>query len=238
VIDLGVSLCDFFAMPDPVLIAHDLHRSYAGAEEAVAALRGVSLTLNAGDFVAVMGPSGCGKSTLLQLCGAMDVPSSGRLQLAGQEVATLSDAALTRLRRDKIGFVFQFFNLLPTLTVLENIALPLLLAKAPEAEAFAKAKRLAEKVGIGHRTKHFPAQISGGEAQRAALARAVIHEPLLLVADEPTGSLDSTNGSTVLQLLRELNTDLGIAILLATHDAAVAAAARSTLHMKDGVVVE
>jgi putative ABC transport system ATP-binding protein len=224
-------------MPDPVLIAHDLHRSYAGAEEAVAALRGVSLTLQPGDFVAVMGPSGCGKSTLLQLCGAMDVPSGGRLQLAGQEVATLSDAALTRLRRDKIGFVFQFFNLLPTLTVLENIALPLLLAKAPETEAFAKARRLAEKVGIGHRTGHFPAQISGGEAQRAALARAVIHEPLLLVADEPTGSLDSTNGATVLQLLRELNADLGIAILLATHDAAVAAAARTTLHMKDGVVV-
>lgn len=225
-------------MSDPVLVADQLYRSYSGAEEAVAALRGVSLTLHAGDFVAVMGPSGCGKSTLLQLCGAMDVPSRGSLRLAGLEVATLSDTALTRLRREKIGFVFQFFNLLPTLTVRENIALPLLLAKVPEKEAFAKADRLAGKVGIGHRGGHFPAQISGGEAQRAALARAVIHEPLLLVADEPTGSLDSTNGTTVLELLRELNADLGIAILLATHDASVAAAARTTLHMKDGVVVE
>lgn len=226
-------------MPIPsILIAENLCRSYSGAGESVAALRGVSLTLEGGDFVAVMGPSGCGKSTLLQLCGAMDVPSSGRLTLAGEEISTLSDAALTRLRRDKIGFVFQFFNLLPTLTVLENIALPLLLARVSETEAFAKARTLAGRVGISHRLTHFPAQISGGEAQRAALARAVVHEPVLLVADEPTGSLDSANGATVLNLLQELNADLGIAILLATHDPAVAAAARRMITMKDGVVVD
>lgn len=225
-------------MSDAFLIAEDLHRSYTGAEEAVLALRGVSLTLGAGDFVAVMGPSGCGKSTLLQLCGAMDVPTSGRLILAGEEVARLSDAALTRLRRDKIGFVFQFFNLLPTLTVLENIALPLLLAKRPEKEALGKARVIAERVGLAHRAGHFPAQISGGEAQRAALARAVVHEPLLLVADEPTGSLDSTNGSNVMSLLKELNADLGVAILLATHDPVVAGAARRVVTMKDGRVVE
>jgi putative ABC transport system ATP-binding protein len=224
-------------MSQSILVAENLHRSYPAAEEEVPALRGVSLTMERGDFVAVMGPSGCGKSTLLQLCGAMDVPTSGRLILAGEEVARLSDAALTRLRRDKIGFVFQFFNLLPTLTVLENIALPLLLAKRAEKEAFAKAKQVAERVGLSHRVGHFPGQISGGEAQRAALARAVVHEPVLLVADEPTGSLDSANGSNVLSLLRELNADLGVAILLATHDPVVAEAAGRVVMMKDGLVI-
>lgn len=225
-------------MSQPILTAENLQRAYPGAGESVAALRGVSLTLEAGDFVAVTGPSGCGKSTLLQLCGAMDVPTSGRLTLAGEEVARLSDGELTRLRRDKIGFVFQFFNLLPTLTVLENIALPLLLARVPENEALYKAWVIAGRVGLSHRLAHFPAQVSGGEAQRAALARAVVHEPVLLVADEPTGSLDSTNGGKVLELLRELNADLGVAILLATHDPVVAAAAKRVVTMRDGVVVE
>lgn len=225
-------------MSQPILTAENLQRAYPGAGESVAALRGVSLTLEAGDFVAVTGPSGCGKSTLLQLCGAMDVPTSGRLTLAGEEVARLSDGELTRLRRDKIGFVFQFFNLLPTLTVLENIALPLLLARVPENEALYKAWVIAGRVGLSHRLAHFPAQVSGGEAQRAALARAVVHKPVLLVADEPTGSLDSTNGGKVLELLRELNADLGVAILLATHDPVVAAAAKRVVTMRDGVVVE
>jgi putative ABC transport system ATP-binding protein len=234
----GVLLYPNLMPTPPVLIAENLCRAYSGAGESVAALRGVSLTLEAGDFVAVMGPSGCGKSTLLQLCGAMDVPSSGRLLIAGQEVSSLSDTTLTRLRRDKIGFVFQSFNLLPTLTLLENIALPLLLARVSEKEAFAKARTLAGRVGLAHRLTHFPAQISGGEAQRAALARAVVHEPALLVADEPTGSLDSANGVNVLDLLKELNADLGIAILLATHDPAVAAAAHRVVRMKDGLVAD
>lgn len=221
----------------PLLEAQDLHRSYALAEARVPALQGVSLTLSKGDFLAVMGPSGCGKSTLLQLCGAMDRADSGRLHLDGREVSGMDDGELTRLRRDRIGFVFQFFNLLPTLTVQENIALPLLLARAPEKDAFAKVRELAARVGIGHRLDHYPGQISGGEAQRAALARAVIHEPALLIADEPTGSLDSHNGQKVLELFQQLNQDLGIAILMATHDAQVAAAARQTLRMKDGRVV-
>lgn len=221
-------------MPDAILAATDLQRSYALAGSSVPALRGVSLELEAGAFVAVMGPSGCGKSTLLQLCGAMDKADSGSLKLDGREVTTMSDQDLTRLRRERIGFVFQFFNLLPTLSVLENIAMPLLLERVNEKTAFEKARTLAEKVGIGHRLDHFPNQISGGEAQRAALARAVIHEPALLIADEPTGSLDSTNGQRVLELFQELNRDLGIAILMATHDEQVAAAARQTLRMKDG----
>ncbi len=218
----------------PLLEASDLVRTYPLTDAPVPALRGVSLTVNRGDFVALMGPSGCGKSTLLQICGGMDRADGGRLCLDGQNVAAMGDAELTRLRRERIGFVFQFFNLLPTLTIQENIAMPLMLARLPEREAFARAAKLAERVGIGHRLGHLPAHVSGGEAQRAALARAVIHEPALLIADEPTGSLDSTNGARVLELFRELNRELGVAILMATHDASVAAAAGTILRMKDG----
>jgi putative ABC transport system ATP-binding protein len=221
-----------------ILSAQQLTRSYPLHETTVPALRGVSLEMERGDFFAIMGPSGCGKSTLLQLCGAMDRADGGSLSLDGCDVVSLSDLALTKLRRERIGFVFQFFNLLPTLSVLENIAMPLLLARVPESAAFEKARKLAARVGIDHRLDHMPAQISGGEAQRAALARAVIHEPALLIADEPTGSLDSTNGQLVLQLFRELNRDLGIAILMATHDSNVAAAANRIITMKDGVVVK
>ena len=217
-----------------ILSASHLTRSYPLSGTSVNALRGVSLEMSAGDFIAIMGPSGCGKSTLLQLCGAMDLPDGGSLQLDGRDVRTLDDTALTKLRRERIGFVFQFFNLLPTLSVLENIAMPLLLSRVSEKVAFEKARSLASRVGIEHRLDHMPSQISGGEAQRAALARAVIHEPALLIADEPTGSLDSTNGQLVLGLFRQLNQDLGIAILMATHDAAVASLAQQTIKMRDG----
>lgn len=219
-------------------MAIDLFRSYAGGEQKVDALRGVSLTLETGDFVAIMGPSGCGKSTLLQLCGAMDRPSSGKLLIAGSAPGELNDSALTALRRKQIGFVFQFFNLLPTLTIGENIALPLMLSGVPDKEAESRARVAAEKVGIGHRFNHRPSQVSGGEAQRAAIARAVVHKPTLLIADEPTGSLDSASSSVVLDLLRELNEKSGIAILMATHDAQVASAAKRILRMKDGRINE
>lgn len=222
----------------PLLEASDLTRNYQLDAAPVAALRGVSLKVERADFIALTGPSGCGKSTLLQICGAMDRADGGELRLDGMEVRSMNDAALTRLRREKIGFVFQFFNLLPTLSVRENIAMPLLLARVPEPEAFERAAQLAERVGIAHRLGHLPGQISGGEAQRAALARAVIHKPGLLIADEPTGSLDSTNGRRVLELLQELNRELGVAVLMATHDAGVAAAAGKILTMKDGRMVE
>jgi putative ABC transport system ATP-binding protein len=231
---LEIVIISPFTFPVPILSAFNLIRSYPLSGTSVSALRGVSLEMNAGDFFAIMGPSGCGKSTLLQICGAMDRPDAGSLQLDGQDVATLDDAALTQLRRERIGFVFQYFNLLPTLSVLENIAIPLLLSRVPEKVAFEKARALASRVGIEHRLGHMPSQISGGEAQRAALARAVIHEPALLIADEPTGSLDSSNGQLVLDLFRQLNQDLGIAILMATHDAAVAALAQQTIKMRDG----
>jgi putative ABC transport system ATP-binding protein len=219
-----------------ILIADEVRKVYAGGDSPVEAVRGVSLAVEAGEFVALMGPSGCGKSTLLHLCGAMDRPSGGRLLVEDAELGALGDEQLTRLRRERIGFVFQFFNLLPTLSVRENIALPLLLAHRDAREADRRAAELAERVGLAHRLRHFPPQLSGGEMQRAAIARAVIHQPALLIADEPTGNLDSENGARVLALLGELNRDLGVTILLATHGAETAAAADRVLHMRDGRV--
>ena len=219
-----------------LLAAHDLEKTYTGGAAPVTALRGVSLTLEAGDFVALMGPSGCGKSTLLHLCGAMDRPTSGRLAIEGRDLMGLDDDALTRLRRDRIGFVFQFFNLLPTLTLGDNIALPCLLGGMAASEAEGRAQELANRVGIGHRLAHYPQQVSGGEAQRAAIARALVHRPALVIADEPTGNLDSANGATVLALLGELNRDLGVAMLLATHSTDVAAVAARTWRMRDGLL--
>ncbi len=221
----------------PILEAEDLRKTYFGGETPVVAVRGVTLTLEAGDFVAIMGPSGCGKSTLLHMCGAMDRPTAGRLEIEGVSLADLSDDRLTRLRRERIGFIFQFFNLLPTLTVAENIALPLLLAARNGAKSEDRAARLAERVGLGHRLRHYPAQLSGGELQRAAIARALIHRPALLIADEPTGNLDSENGAIVLRLMSELRQEAGVALLLATHAQEVASAAGRVLHMRDGAIL-
>jgi putative ABC transport system ATP-binding protein len=217
-----------------VLAADNLQKTYVSGDARVAALAGVSFEIAKGDFVALMGPSGCGKSTLLHLCGAMDRATGGSILLNGRNLATLGDDDLTHVRRAHVGFVFQFFNLLPTLTVADNIALPCLLAGMKGDEADRRAKRVAERVGIGHRLSHYPQQVSGGEMQRAAIARALVHEPLLLVADEPTGNLDSENGANVLALLSELNREMGVTVLLATHAADVAAAATRILKMKDG----
>jgi putative ABC transport system ATP-binding protein len=218
----------------PLLSAVDLNKTYTTGEATVSALAGVSLTIEVGDFVALMGPSGCGKSTLLHLCGAMDRPSSGSVTFEGRNLSSLTDDELTRVRRDRIGFVFQFFNLLPTLTIGDNIALPSLLSGVTSADADRRAADLAARVGIEHRLRHYPQQVSGGEMQRAAIARALAHRPGLLIADEPTGNLDSDNGRLMLSLLSELNHETGITILLATHAADVAAAATRILRMRDG----
>jgi len=217
-----------------ILKAEGIRKTYYGGEAPVEAVRGVDLHLESGDFVAVMGPSGCGKSTLLHICGAMDRPTAGQLTLDGVEVAGLDEEELTRLRRDRVGFVFQFFNLLPTLTVSENIALPLLLAGRRPADAARCARMLAERLGMGPRLRHYPQQLSGGEMQRAAIARAVIHQPALLIADEPTGNLDSVNGRRIVTLLSELNQKTGVGILLATHSSETASFASRILHMRDG----
>ena len=217
-----------------LLVASQLAKTYTGGSATVRALDGVSFSIERGDFVALMGPSGCGKSTLLHLCGAMDRPSSGSISLEDRALGALSDDELTRVRRDRIGFVFQFFNLLPTLTLGDNIALPCLLSGMAVGEAAARVAKLADRVGIAHRLDHYPQEVSGGELQRAAIARALVHEPALLVADEPTGNLDSENGANVLALLAELNRELAITILLASHAHEVAAAAGRVIRMRDG----
>ncbi len=220
-----------------VLDARDIEKRYSRGDEEVAALSGISLTLGPGVFTTLVGPSGCGKSTLLHICGAMDRPTRGEVWLEGRSLSALDDDALTRLRRERIGFVFQFFNLLPTLTVSQNIGLPLLLAGRSAREVEVAARQWAERAGISHRLDHFPSQLSGGEAQRAAIARAVIHEPAFVLADEPTGNLDSETGGRILELLTTVNQESGTALLLATHDPAVAAAADAVIQMRDGRIV-
>jgi putative ABC transport system ATP-binding protein len=219
-----------------ILEAQDLRRVYSDGETSVEALRNVNLQLDRGDFVAIVGPSGCGKSSLLHLCGAMDRPSSGTIMFEDEALERLDDDQLTRLRRERIGFVFQFFNLLPTLTVAENVALPLLLAGTRSQQAEAAADKWITRFGLGARRGHYPQQLSGGEMQRAAIARAVVHRPALLIADEPTGNLDSANGVRVLELLRDLNNEIRTTVLLATHSPEIAAGAKRVIHMKDGML--
>ena len=220
----------------PLLVAENLHRTYVVGDTRVEAVSGVNLSLDAGDFVALVGPSGCGKSTLLHLCGAMDQATSGTVRLEGVALEDLGDDELTRIRRDRVGFVFQFFNLLPTLTVLENVVLPMLLAGGRSMVVEPEARALLDRVGLTRRARHYPRQLSGGEMQRAAVARALINRPALLIADEPTGNLDSENGRLVLDLLTGLSRDMGITLLLATHDRDIASAATRVVRMRDGRV--
>ena len=218
----------------PVLEAINVYKSYRRGDHVVTALNGVTLTVSAGERVAVMGPSGGGKSTLLHLCGAMDRPSKGEVRLEGQSLCSLDDDQLTRLRRRQVGFVFQSFNLMPTLTVAQNIGLPLLLSGSGEDEARTAAEELAERVGLTPRLDHLPQQLSGGEVQRVAIVRAVIHEPTVLIADEPTGNLDSDNGRRILELLLQLNEQSQTAIILATHEESVAHQLDRVVSLRDG----
>ena len=219
-----------------ILVVDSVEKIYDGGVRPVAALRGVSFEASTGDFIALMGPSGCGKSTLLHLVGGMDVPSSGGVTLDGVVLNELGEEALARVRRTSIGFVFQFFNLLPTLTVTENVALPLLLDGASDRESRERANALLDRVGLAERSNHFPAQLSGGEMQRAAVARAVVTQPKLVLADEPTGNLDTENGAEVMKLLAEVNRELRVTILLATHSEEAAGFATRTIRMRDGLI--
>jgi putative ABC transport system ATP-binding protein len=209
----------------------DVRKTYEGGVEA---LRGVSLDLAAGAITALVGRSGCGKTTLLNLCGAMDFPTSGEVEVAGLVTTRLRDAELTALRRGKIGFIFQFFQLLPTLTALENVELPLLLAGAPNVRATA-LERLAW-VELPEKADALPYQLSGGQMQRVAIARALVNNPAILVADEPTGNLDTASGDLVLRLIRRAADDFGAAIVMATHSAEAAAIADVRVRMRDGLI--
>jgi putative ABC transport system ATP-binding protein len=207
---------------------------YQQGRRAVEAVRGVSLRVAAGEFVAIMGPSGSGKSTLLHLLGALDTPTTGRVLFRGADLQTLSDRQRSLLRRERIGFVFQAFNLLPTLTAAENVALPLLLAGVRRTSAGKRAEAALDRVGLADRAGHFPEELSGGEMQRAAVARALVTEPEAVLCDEPTGNLDSANSRDVLALLRGLPEDGRRAVVMVTHDEAAAAVGDRIVHIRDG----
>jgi putative ABC transport system ATP-binding protein len=203
-------------------------------DKGVRALSDISLRVPKGEFITIMGPSGSGKSTLLHLMGALDQPSSGRVVLAGQDISLLADKPLTLFRRKHLGFVFQFFNLLPTMTAAENAALPAMLAGVPAREAEAQARVLLERVGLGKRGDHRPDELSGGEMQRVAIARALVNAPSIVLADEPTGNLDSASGGEVLALLRSACEERGVTVVMVTHDANAARAGHRLLRLRDG----
>jgi putative ABC transport system ATP-binding protein len=218
-----------------VLTALDLTRRYGAGETAVDALRGVTLAVHPGELVAVMGPSGSGKSTLMHLLAALDNPTSGEVTIAGENVGTLSDREVTLLRRKHIGFVFQFFNLLPMLTAEENVLLPLTIAgEKPDGAFF---EDLLKRVGLADRRSHRPAELSGGQQQRVAIARALVSQPTVVFADEPTGNLDSKTGAEILELLRRSSEELGQTMVMVTHDAHAAEIADRVLFLADGRIV-
>ncbi|GII63146.1 macrolide ABC transporter ATP-binding protein [Sphaerisporangium krabiense] len=220
----------------PAFEAVDLTRSYHLDGVSVDALRGVSLRVHHGEFVAIVGPSGSGKSTLMHLLGCLDRPTGGTLRVDGADVATLDDAGLAELRNKAIGFVFQSFHLLARTSALDNVALPLVYRGMGRAERRERARRALEAVGLGHRLDHRPSQMSGGEQQRVAIARALVGDPKVVLADEPTGNLDSRNGKEVMGILAALNSEQGVAVVLVTHDREVAGAARRQIHVRDGVI--
>lgn len=215
-----------------VLTAMDLMKSYGKRQ----VLRGVSLELRAGERLALTGPSGSGKSTLLNCLGAVDRPDSGSIRFKNKLLEKLDSEGLTEVRRRDIGTIFQFFHLLPTLTAAENVELPLQLNGMPPAERAQRVRTLLERVGVAERAEAFPAQLSGGEMQRVAIARALAHAPAVLLADEPTGNLDSRNGAVILELLRELSDETGTALLLVTHSGMAAKICHREIHLRDGQV--
>lgn len=220
-----------------VLQAKGLHRDYPVAGEPVHAVRGISLEIREGEYVAVVGPSGCGKSTLLNLLGAIDRPSKGSISIAGRDVSRMSDAEATRFRLTQVGFVFQRFYLMPTLTAAENVELPMAEAGVEKRARRERAQELLRYVGLGGRAGHRPFQLSGGEQQRVAIARALANRPALLLADEPTGELDARTGAEMIEMFARLNAD-GTTLVVVTHDEELARAARRVVHLKDGVVVD
>jgi putative ABC transport system ATP-binding protein len=220
----------------PIIVElSDVSKKYG--DHMVNALAGVSLSIRNGEFLAIMGPSGCGKSTLLNIIGGIDRPTSGKLLFNGDDILGYNDDRLTKLRRQRIGYIFQFFNLLSTLTVTENVALPLELAGKKHGEVKVAVEEMLHSVGMIERAAFYPAQLSGGEMQRVAIARALVHSPDLILADEPTGNLDTENGMAVLQLIRQINKEHGKTIVMATHSTEAANHADRLVSMRDGCIV-
>ncbi len=221
----------------PLIRLEGVTKDYRLGRVAVHALRGVDLTIDQGEFVAIVGPSGSGKSTMMHLIGCLDRPTAGRYLVAGVDVATLDDDGLARLRSLAIGFVFQSYNLLPRTSALENVAAPLLYQGVPRRERLRRAQAILERLGMGDRLRHDHTELSGGQQQRVAIARALVTEPALILADEPTGDLDSVAGAEVLDIFRELHRS-GRTVVLITHDADVAAVAPRLVHVRDGLLEE
>ena len=222
-------------VPDPALRMECVRKVYRNGDLEVEALRGISFGIGRGEYWSIMGPSGSGKSTLLNLLGCLDRPTDGRYWLDGHDVATLDDAELSRRRLDSLGFVFQSFLLIPQLTVFENIELPMIYAQRSRDARMRRTRELIEQVGLDDRAGHRPAELSGGQRQRAAIARALANDPPVLLADEPTGNLDSRTGAQILDLLDELNRN-GRTIVLVTHEREVSARAHTTMHVRDGTI--
>ena len=222
----------------PIVEVRGLTKTYGSGDTTVAALDSVNMSVDAGEFVAVMGPSGCGKSTLLNLVGGLDKPTSGQVLIDGTDIATMSDSTVTRLRRRNLGFVFQFFNLIPVLTVTENAALPLTLDGTSQTAARAKAAEWLEKVGLGNKLGSRPDQLSGGQQQRVAVARALVTDPALVLADEPTGNLDTKSADEIAELLKQAADEWGRAVVMVTHDPHIASHAGRIVFMRDGRIVD
>ena len=225
-------------MSEPILRAQDLHKSYDLGRRLIEVLHGVSLEIGEGEFLSLQGASGTGKSTLLHLLGGLDDPTSGEVFASGQSLSAMSSARLAKWRNDEVGFVFQSYHLLPEFDALENVLLPARMAHANRAESQKRAELLLERVGLAKRMSHLPAELSGGEQQRVALARALINRPQLLLADEPTGNLDSKTGGEVLDLLCELQSEANLTMIIVTHDDKVAKRARRTVQLVDGLIAK
>ena len=225
-------------MADTALVkVRDVHKFYERGNERVDVLKGVSLDIPEGDFLALMGPSGSGKTTLLNMLGGIDQPSQGLIEVAGISIGNLGGGALARWRGAHVGFVFQLYNLMPALTAIKNVELPLLLTKLSRAERMKRAEIALKVVGLAERMKHYPRQLSGGQEQRVGIARAIVTDPTLLLCDEPTGDLDRKAGDEILDLLQTLNREYGKTIVMVTHDPHAADRARRTLHLDKGVLV-
>ena len=223
-------------MSEPILSARGLKKTYAVGKRALEVLRGVDLEISRGDFVALRGASGTGKSTLLHLIGGLDLPNAGEIIFCGQNLAAFSESRLTNFRNRRVGFVFQAYHLLPELTALQNVCLPARIARTPAAQAEKRGRELLARVGLGERLEHKPSELSGGEQQRVAIARALVNEPELLLADEPTGNLDSHTGGEIIELLKQLRAEKQMTLIIATHDAKVAATAPRVIELVDGLI--
>ncbi len=222
-------------MPAPIVHFENVRKTYQMGPVTVEALRGVTFEIQAGEYISIMGPSGCGKSTMLNLLGCLDRPSSGHYRLGGDDVSQMNDDALSSVRGARLGFVFQSYNLIQQLTVVENIEIPLYYQDRPEDQSREMARRMATRVGLEKRLEHKPFELSGGQQQRVAIARALVNEPLVILADEPTGNLDSSSGTEIMKLFDELH-DQGKTLILVTHDPSVGQRAHRTIRLRDGEI--